>query len=74
MSDHVRLERLGIPTVTFVLDAFENAARTHARIHGNPDLPIIVVPRAFLDEPDDDTVIARDASVFDAVVDAIARA
>jgi hypothetical protein len=73
LSDHVRLERSGIPTVTFVLDAFESAARTHARIHGNPDLPIIVVPRAFLDETDDDAVIARDHSGFDAVVAAITR-
>ncbi len=71
MSDHVRLERLGIPTVTFVLDAFEQAARTHADIHGNPDLPIIVVRRDFLDEPDDDVVIERDRAVFDAVVAAI---
>lgn len=71
MSDHVRLERLGIPTVTFVLDAFEKAARAHAEIHGNPDLPLVVVPRDFLDEADDDAVIARDGAVFDAVVEAI---
>lgn len=71
MSDHVQLERLGIPTVTLVLDAFEKAARTHARIHGNPDLPIIVVPRDFLEDPDDDHIIERDQPVFDAILAAI---
>ena len=71
MSDHVHLERLGIPTVTFVLDAFEPAARAHAAIHGCPDLALIVVRRDFLDEVDDDVVFARDAAVFDAVVAAL---
>ena len=71
MSDHAQLERLGIPTVTIVLDAFENAARTHARIHGRPDLPLIVVPRDFLEEPDDERIVARDQAVFDAIVAAI---
>ena len=54
-----------------MLDAFESAARAHARIHGNPDLPIIVVPRDFLDEPDDAKVLARDTAVIDAVVAAL---
>ena len=71
MSDHAYLERLGIPTVTIVLDAFESAARTHARIHGNTDLPLIVVPRDFLDEPDDERIVERDRDVFDAIVAAI---
>jgi hypothetical protein len=62
---------MGIPTVTFVLDAFERAAREHARIHGEPNLPIIVVPRDFLDEPSDDVVTARDNAIFDSVIAAI---
>jgi hypothetical protein len=62
---------MGIPTVTFVLDAFERAAREHARIHGEPDLPIIIVPRDFLEEPSDDVVAARDAAVITAVIAAI---
>ena len=71
MSDHVRLERRGIPTVTFVLDAFESAARAHARIHGNTDIPLIVVPREFLDEPDDAVVLVRDAAIVDTVIAAL---
>jgi hypothetical protein len=62
---------MGIPTVTFVLDAFERAAREHTRIHGEPNMPIIIVPRDFLEEPSDDAVVARDHSVFAAVIDAI---
>ena len=73
MSDHVRLERLGIPTVTVVLDVFEPAARAHAAIHGLPDLPLIVVPRTFLDDADDERVYARDTLVFDAIVAAVSR-
>lgn len=71
MSDHVRLERLGIPTVTVVLDVFAPAARAHAAIHGHPDLPLVVVPRTFLDDPDDERIYARDRAVFDAILDAI---
>jgi hypothetical protein len=64
---------MGIPTVTFVLDAFEAAARSHASNHGNPALALIVVPRDVLDEPDDDVVLARAAGVVDAVLQAITR-
>ncbi|CAB4982040.1 MAG: hypothetical protein F2754_15620 [Actinobacteria bacterium] len=72
MSDHARLEAAGIPTVTFVLDAFEAAARAHLRIHG-ADLPIIIVPRTFLEEPSDDVVFARDRVMLDAALAAITR-
>jgi hypothetical protein len=71
LLDHVNLERMGIPTVTFVTEPFESAARTHAEIHGLPDLPLIIVPQDYLEEPSDDTVIARDQAVFDAVVAAL---
>jgi hypothetical protein len=71
LLDHVNLERMGIPTVTFVTEPFESAARTHADIHGMPDLPLIIVPQDYLEEPSDDTVIARDQAVFDAVVAAL---
>ncbi len=72
MSDHARLEAAGIPTVTFVLDAFETAARAHIWIHG-ADLPIIVVPRTFLEEPSDDVVLARDRAVLDTALAAVMR-
>jgi hypothetical protein len=71
LLDHVNLERMGIPTVTFVTEPFESAARTHADIHGMPDLPLIIVPQDYLEEPSDDAVIARDQAVFDAVVAAL---
>ena len=71
MLDHVNLERMGIPTVTFVTEPFESAARTHADVHGMPDLPLIIVPQDYLADVSDDTVIARDQAVFDAVVVAL---
>ena len=71
MLDHVNLERLGIPTVTFVTEPFVSAAQTHADIHGLPTLPMIIVPQDYLEEPSDDVVIARDQWVFDEVVAAI---
>lgn len=67
----MRLERLGIPTVTVVLDVFAPAARAHAAIHGHPDLPLVVVPRTFLDDPDDERIYARDRAMFDAILEAI---
>ena len=71
MLDHVNLERMGIPTVTFVTEPFESAARTHADIHGMPDLPLIIVPQDYLEEASDEAVIARDQAVFDSVVTAL---
>ena len=53
MLDSVHLEELGIPTVTFVTSPFEAAARTLARIHGIPEIPLIVVAGDYLDNSDD---------------------
>ena len=52
MLDSVRLEELGIPTVTFVTAPFEKAARTLARIHGIPEIALVVVPADYLDNSD----------------------
>ena len=71
MLDHANLERLGIPTVTFVTEPFESAAHTHATIHGQPDLPLIIVSQDYLVEESDDAVIQRDQDVFDLVMQAI---
>jgi hypothetical protein len=71
LLDHANLERLGIPTVTFVTEPFESAAHTHAEIHGLPDMPMIVVSQDYLVEESDDVVIARDAHLFDRVIEAI---
>lgn len=73
MLDHVNLERMGVPTVTFVTEPFESAARTHADIHGLPDLPLIIVPQDYLVEESDEAVMARDAAVFDAIVAALTK-
>jgi hypothetical protein len=71
LLDHVNLERMGIPTVTFVTEPFESAARTHADVHGMPDLPLIIVPQDYLADASDEAVIARDQAVFDAVMVAL---
>jgi hypothetical protein len=71
LLDHANLERMGIPTVTFVTEPFESAAHTHAEIHGLPDLPMIIVSQDYLIEESDDVVIARDQEVFDLVLQSI---
>ena len=68
MLDHSNLESLGIPTVTVVTEPFRSAAITHAQIHGLPDLPFIIVPQDYLEEPSDDVVIRRDADLFDQMI------
>ena len=52
MLDAVQLERQGTPSLTFVTQPFAGAARNHARRHGMPDLPLIVVPSDYLDRSD----------------------
>jgi hypothetical protein len=52
LLDSVHLEELGIPTVTFVTAPFEAAARTLARIHGIPDIPLIIVSSDYLENSD----------------------
>jgi hypothetical protein len=71
LLDHVNLEKLGIPTVTFVTEPFVPAAHTHARVLGLPDVPLVVVSQDYLVEVSDDAVIERDSGVFDEVVRAI---
>lgn len=69
----MNLEKLGIPTVTFVTEPFVSAARTHARVLGLPDVPLIIVSQDYLVEESDDAVIERDRDVFDQVVAAISE-
>jgi hypothetical protein len=52
LLDSAHLEELGVPTVTFVTAPFEAAARTLARIHGVPELPLIVVAADYLENSD----------------------
>jgi hypothetical protein len=53
LLDAVHLEERGIPTVTFVTEPFESAARTHAEILGLPGIPLIVIPSDYIDGSDD---------------------
>ena len=50
MSDAVILERMGIPTVTFVTEPFVPAARATAAALGLADLPLVVIPHDYLVE------------------------
>jgi hypothetical protein len=70
LLDAVHLEAMGIPTVTFVTAPFESAARTHARIHGMDDLPLILVPADYL-ENSDEVIEARLQPILDAVLEAL---
>ncbi len=67
MLDAASLERQGTPSLTFVTQPFEHAARTHARTQGMPDLPLVVVPSDYLDRSDD-AVAAKLEPILDEVV------
>lgn len=62
------LEQRGIPTLTFVTEPFESAARTHARLRGMPDLPLIIVPSDYLDRSDE-AVAAKLTTLLDEILD-----
>ena len=67
MLDSVHLEELGIPTVTFVTAPFEAAARTLARIHGVPDIALIVVAADYL-ENSDSVIRERTSGMLDEII------
>jgi len=59
--DAVHLEQRGVPTVTFVTVPFEAAARTHARLHGLAELPLLVVAADYLaTDPGLDTLVVEE--------------
>jgi len=64
----VNLEKQGTPSLTFVTEPFAQAARTHARIHQLPELPLIVVPSDYLDRSDD-AVAEKLAPLIDEILD-----
>jgi hypothetical protein len=70
LLDSVHLEELGIPTVTFVTSPFEAAARTLARIHGIPDIPLIIVSDDYL-ENSDDVIRERTRDSLDEILTAL---
>jgi len=61
--DSAALEKRGIHTVTIVWDNFENAARTQARLHGVPNLEMIVIAHRTGDQTDDDQRQKAEAAV-----------
>lgn len=68
MLDSVRLEELGIPTVTFVTSPFASAARTLARIHGLPHIPLVIVADDYLENADD-VIRERTAGILDEILE-----
>ncbi len=58
----------GTPTLTVVTEPFAGAARTHARLHGMPDLPLVVVPSDYLDRSDA-AVAAKLAPLIDEIIE-----
>jgi hypothetical protein len=70
LLDSVHLEELGIPTVTFVTAPFEAAARTLARIHGIPEIPLIIVSSDYL-ENSDATIRERTRDSLDDILGAL---
>jgi hypothetical protein len=72
VSDAVNLERMGIPTVTFVTEPFVPAARATAAALGIADLPLVVIPHDYLVEGAA-SVAAKVNAVLDDVVTALFR-
>ena len=67
MLDAIALERQGTPSLTFVTEPFEQAARTHGRLHGLPDLPLVIVPSDYLDRSDE-AIAAKLAPMIDEII------
>jgi hypothetical protein len=56
-----------------VTQPFEQAARTHARLHELPDLPLIIVPSDYLDRSDA-AVAAKLAPLIDEIIEKLCDA
>jgi hypothetical protein len=67
LLDAANLEAQGTPSLTFVTAPFESAARTHARLRGYPDLPLVVIPSDYLDRSDA-AVAAKLEPMLDAII------
>ena len=53
MLDAVALERMGVPTVTLATRPFVHAARTAARGHALPELPVVEISHDYLYEDEE---------------------
>ena len=67
MLDSVHLEEIGVPTVTFVTAPFASAARTLARIHGLPEIPLVIVADDYLENADE-VIRRRTAGLLDEIL------
>ena len=72
VADGVRLEALGIPTVTVCSSAFSSAARNQAAGRGLRALPIVEIPHPMHTAPQE-MVLERAESVVPALVAALIR-
>ena len=61
---------MGVPTVTLATQPFEQAARSAARAHSLPRLPIVAIPHDYLFE-DEDVIRERVAGVVEALVEGL---
>ena len=62
MADGVKLEQLGVPTVTVCSTAFAHAARKQAAGRGMENLPVVEIPHPMHSAPRD-AVTARAEAV-----------
>ncbi len=72
MSDGVKLEKLGLPTVTVCSAAFAHAARKQAAGRGMGDLPIVEIPHPMHSAPPA-AVAARADAVAQALIAALTQ-
>ncbi|MFO0690466.1 MAG: hypothetical protein U0900_17320 [Myxococcota bacterium] len=68
MLDAVHLEEQGTPSLTFVTQPFESAARTHARLRAMPDIPLVIIPSDYLDRSDE-AVAAKLEPMIERIID-----
>jgi len=61
---------MGVPTVTLATLPFERAARSAARAHRLPDLPIVAIPHDYLFE-DEAAIRKQVASVVEELVEGL---
>ncbi len=68
------MEKKGIHTVTIVWDTFERAARMHARMHGVPDVKLVITPHRTGSQSDEDQRAKARAAVPEIVRHLLATA
>lgn len=67
MLDAANLEEQGIPSLTFVTQPFESAARTHARLRDLPEIPLVIIPSDYLDRSDE-AVASKLVPILDEII------